>query len=98
MLYDEEGNPHVEPPLLPEEYHTLCIVKDYMRMFDENQKLRAKNNKLRISLKKLNSHQYSLRRLCQSHVEMIRHCIKYMKKKGVKPDAFIEDYMKAKLL
>lgn len=98
MLYDEEGNVYIEPPLLPEEYHTLCVVKDYRRMSKEYWKMKAKVKRLQETIARLNGKQYSQHRLLKTHAEALRHCVKYMKQNGLEPSEYIKNYGREKLL
>ena len=46
MLYDEEGRPYVEPPILPEDFNTFWIVADYRRMYGLHWKMQRKIKRL----------------------------------------------------
>ena len=94
MLYDEKGRPYVEPPLIPEEQNLLYIVKDYRRMYNEHGKMLAHIKKLGATNMKLANHNYSLTHKNQEQRDVIRHCIKWMKKKGIEPSPFLDNYMK----
>jgi len=98
MLYDEEGNVYIEPPLLPEEYHTFCIVKDYRRMSYENECLKAQVKRLQESLKRLNMKQYAQRKLLVTHADMLRRSVKQMKANGIQPSKVVMEYGRDKQL
>lgn len=53
MLYDKDGRPVPEPPILPQEHHLFYIVKDYRRMFIEYHRMKKDNERLRKSNSKL---------------------------------------------
>ena len=82
MLYDEEGNVYVEPPLLPEEQHLFYIVSDYQAMYKENVKLRFKNNKLKESLRRVNSQQFAYYRIICQYSQYVDKLLKMLKKSG----------------
>ena len=92
MLYDEEGRAYVEPPILPEEQHLMYIVKDYRRMYNENGKMLAHIKKLGETNMKLENHNYSLTHKNQEQRNVIRHCLKWMKKNGIEPSTFLKNY------
>lgn len=94
MLYDEEGRAYVERPIIPEEQNLLYIVKDYRRMYDENAKMRAEINKLQEENKRVAHHNYSLTRKNQEQRDVIRHCLKWMKKNGINQSPFLDNYIK----
>lgn len=94
MLYDEEGKAYVEPPLIPEEQHLMYIVKDYRRMYNKHGKMLAHIKKLGETNTKVAHHNYFLVRKNQELCDVIRHCIKWMKKKGIEPSPFLDNYMK----
>lgn len=94
MLYDEEGRAYVERPIIPEEQNLLYIVKDYRRMYNEHEKMLAHIKKLGATNMKLANHNYSLTHKNQEQRDVIRHCIKWMKKKGIEPSSFLDNYMK----
>ena len=94
MLYDEEGRAYVERPIIPEEQHLLYIVKDYRRMYIEYWKLKEHNKKLGETNTRMAHHNYSLMHKNQEQRDVIRHCLKWMKKKGIEPSPFLDNYMK----
>ena len=94
MLYDEEGNVHIEYPIIPEEQHLMYIVKDYRRMYNEHDKMLAHIKKLGETNIKLAQHNYSLTHKNQEQRGVIRHCLKWMKKKGINPSPFLDNYAK----
>ena len=94
MLYDEQGRAYVERPIIPEEQNLLYIVKDYRRMYNEHEKMLAHIKKLGATNMKLANHNYSLTHKNQEQRDVIRHCIKWMKKKGIEPSPFLDNYMK----
>lgn len=98
MLYDENGVAYVEPPLLPEEYHTFCIVKDYRRMSCENERLKAQVKRLQESLKRLNMKQYAQQKLLGTHADMLRRSVKQMKANGIQPSKVVMEYGRDKQL
>jgi hypothetical protein len=92
MLYDEEGRTYVEHPIIPEEQHLMYIVKDYRRMYGEYWKLKVHNKKLGETNMKLANHNYSLTHKNQEQRNVIRHCLKWMKKNGIEPSTFLKNY------
>lgn len=94
MLYDEEGKAYVERPIIPEEQNLLYIVKDYRRMYNEHNKMLAHIKKLQDTNTKLANHNYSLVGKNQEQRDVIRHCLKWMKKNGINPSSFLENYVK----
>lgn len=96
MLYDEEGRPYVEPPLLPEERHLMYIVKDYARMYRENQALQNRNERLRDSLRRGNGYQYALNRIIIEQERQIVRLIKMLENRGATVPRDILDYQAVK--
>ena len=94
MLYDEEGKAFVEPPLIPEEQNLLYIVKDYRRMYGEYWKVKNHAKKLGETNTKIANQNYILRKIHQEQRNVIKHCLKWMKKKGIEPSPFLENYIK----
>ena len=94
MLYDEEGRVYIEHPIIPEERHLMYIVKDYRRMYNEHGKMLAHIKKLGATNMKLANHNYSLIHKNQEQRGVIRHCVKWMKKNGIKPSTFLDNYVK----
>lgn len=94
MLYDEQGRAYVEPPLIPKEQNLMYIVKDYRRMYNEHWRLKVHNKKLGETNVKLSNHNYLLTNKNQEQRDVIRHCMKWMKKKGIEPSPFIDKYAK----
>ena len=94
MLYDEQGRAYVERPIIPEEQNLMYIVKDYRRMYKEYWKLKAHNKKLGATNMKLANQNYSLTHINQEQRNVIRHCVKWMKKNGINPSTFLENYIK----
>ena len=94
MLYDEQGRAYVERPIIPEEQHLMYIVKDYRRMYGTYWKVKERAKKLGETNVKLFNHNHSLIRKNQEQRDVIRHCVKWMKKNGVKPSPFLENYIK----
>ena len=92
MLYDEEGRTYVEHPIIPDEQHLMYIVKDYRRMYGEYWKLKVHNKKLGATNMKLANHNYSLTHKNQEQRNVIRHCLKWMKKNGIEPSIFLKNY------
>ena len=92
MLYDEEGRTYVEHPIIPDEQHLMYIVKDYRRMYGEYWKLKVHNKKLGATNMKLANHNYSLTHKNQEQRNVIRHCLKWMKKNGIEPSTFLKTY------
>ena len=93
MLYDEEGKAYVEPPLIPQEQHVFHVVKDYQRMFHNYGKLLAANEKLRKSNHRLGVENTCLKNDKVEYLDVIRHCVKYMKKCGVEPSTFLTSWL-----
>lgn len=98
MLYDEEGRPYVERPLIPEEQHLFYIVKDYSRMYHDYHFLKSKVEKLRETNMRMSNNDFALKREIRAYREAIKHAMKYMKKKGVEPSPYLKDFMKRKLI
>ena len=94
MLYDEEGRAYVERPIIPEEQNLLYIVKDYRRMYNEHSKMLAHIKKLQDADTRLAHHNYSLTHKNQEQRNVIRHCLKWMKKNGIKTSTFLDKYIK----
>ena len=94
MLYDEEGRAYIERPIIPEEQHLMYIVKDYRRMYNEKDKMLARIKKLGETNTKVANHNYSLTHRNQEQRDVIRHCVKWMKKNGIEPSQFLKNYVK----
>lgn len=94
MLYDEEGRAYVERPIIPEEQHLMYIVKDYRRMYVENQQLRQYNKQLKKSNKELRDRNFRQARKITEAYNVINHCVKYMKKCGIEPSSFLAEFIK----
>ena len=94
MLYDEEGKAFVEPPLIPEEQNLLYIVKDYRRMYGEYSSMQARIKRLQQSNTRIANYNFALRGNNQEQRDVIRHCLKWMKKKRIEPSPFLENYIK----
>lgn len=94
MLYDEEGKVYIEQPIIPEEQHLMYIVKDYRRMYNEHSKMLARIKKLGETNTKIAHYNYSLTHKNQEQRNVIRHCLKWMKKNGIEPSAFLKNYSK----
>lgn len=92
MLYDEQGRPYVEPPLLPESLVVHNIVKDYQRMFYEYYKMKSQFELLQKQNSELKLEVYTLRRIAQQHVMVLRHAIRYMKRHGLKLTSELSKY------
>lgn len=83
MLYDEEGNPYVEPPLLPEEQHLEYIVKDYQRMYRKCRHLEQKAERLGETNTRISNLNYSQFRIIFEYAKALQHCIEVMQKNGI---------------
>ena len=94
MLYDEEGRAYVERPIIPEEQNLMYIVKDYRRMYNENEKMLAHIKKLQETNTKLANQNFAMRHHEQEQRDVIRHCVKWMKKNGINPSTFLDNYIK----
>jgi cell division septum initiation protein DivIVA len=94
MLYDEKGRAYVERPIIPEEQHLMYIVKDYRRMYVENQQLRQQNKQLEKSNKGLRDRNFRQANKITEAYDVINHCIKYMKKCGIEPSTFLVEFIK----
>ena len=94
MLYDEKGRAYVEPPLIPEEQHLMYIVKDYRRMYVENQQLIQQNKQLKKSNKGLSDRNFRQASKITEAYDVINHCVKYMKKSGIEPSTFLVEFIK----
>ena len=92
MLYDEQGMVYVEHPIIPEEQHLLYIIKDYRKMYGMYWKMKEHIKKLAETNVKLSNHNYSLIHKNQEQRDVIRHCLKWMKKNGIEPSAFLKNY------
>lgn len=84
MLYDEEGNPYVEPPLLPEDKHLEYIVKDYQRMYRKCRHLEEKVIKMRETNTMINHLNYSQFGIIFEYAKGLKHCIEVMQKNGIR--------------
>ena len=94
MLYNEQGRAYIEPPIIPEEQRLMYIVKDYRRMYNEHGKMLEHIKKLGETNTRVAQHNYSLVRKNQEQRGVIRHCVKWMKKNGINPSPFLENYIK----
>ena len=94
MLYDEEGKAYVEPPLIPEEQNLLYIVKDYRRMYGEYSSMQAKIKRLQETNTMLAHKNFAQQRFIYRLKEVIKHCIKWMKKKNVEPSPYLDNFIK----
>ena len=94
MLYNEEGKAYIEPPLIPEEQNLLYIVKDYRRMYCEYSSMQARIKRLQESNTMLAQRNFAQQRFMCRLKEVIKHCIKWMKKKNVEPSPFLENFLK----
>ena len=94
MLYDEEGKAYVEPPLIPKEQNLMYIVKDYRRMYGEYSSMQAKIKRLQETNTMLAHKNFSQQRFICRLKEVIKHCIKWMKKKNVEPSPYLDNFIK----
>lgn len=94
MLYDEEGRAYVERPIIPEEQNLLYIVKDYRRMYGEYWKLKEHSKKLGTTNTKISNQNFALRGINQELRDVVRHCLKWMKKKGIEPSPYLDNFVK----
>ena len=94
MLYDEEGRAYVERPIIPEEQNLMYIVKDYRRMYHEYWKMQNHIKRLQETNTQLSNRNFAQQRFICRLKEVIKHCVKWMKKKGVEPSLFLENYIK----
>ena len=94
MLYDEEGKAYIEPPLIPKEQNLMYIVKDYRRMYVENQQLIQQNKQLKKSNKGLRDRNFRQARKITEAYNVINHCVKHMKKNGIEPSTFLVEFIK----
>lgn len=94
ILYDEEGRAYVERPIIPEEQHLMYIVKDYRRMYNEYGKMLAHIKKLGETNIRIANQNYTMRRHEQELRDAIKHCVKWMKKNGLRPSSYINNYIK----
>lgn len=92
MLYDEEGRPYIEPPLLPDDQRLYYIVTDYHRMYVEFGKLERKIEKQRAKLMALSNFQYALRRIIQQQENHIKKLKDMLKARGAKIPEEILNY------
>ena len=98
MLYDEEGRPYVERPLIPEEQHLFYIVRDYKRMYHDYWVIKAKVKKLQETNSRMSHKEFALKREIQAYREAIKHAMKYMQKNDVEPTPYLKDFIKRKLI
>lgn len=98
MLYDENGKPHIEPVLLPEEQHLFYIVKDYQRMFIEYHRMKKREREHLEKLNELNKKNNALRSRVNVMIDVIRHCVRHMKKHDVMPSTFLVDFLRQNLI
>jgi hypothetical protein len=94
MLYDEEGKAFVEPPLIPEEQNLLYIVKDYRRMYGEYSSMQARIKRLQETNIQLSNRNFSQQRYIFKLKEIIKHCVKWMKKKNVERSPHLDNFLK----
>ena len=94
MLYDEQGRVYVERPIIPKEQNLLYIVKDYKRMYNTHDKMLAHIKKLQETNTKLANQNFAMRHHEQEQRDVIRHCVKWMKKNGINPSPFLDNYIK----
>lgn len=92
MLYDEEGRPYIEPPLLPEDVHVLWIVKDYKRMFEENRKLEARNRELRESNQRVSGLQFAQHRIIVEQKRMMDRLVSILRAHSLEVPKDIRDF------
>ena len=92
MLYDEEGRPYIEPPLLPEDVHVLWIVKDYKRMFEENRKLEARNRALRESNQRISGLQFAQHRIIVEQKRMMDRLVSILRAHSLEVPKDIRDF------
>lgn len=92
MLYDEEGRPYIEPPLLPEDVHVLWIVKDYKRMFEKNRKLEARNRALRESNQRVSGLQFAQHRIIVEQKRMMDRLVSILRAHSLEVPKDIRDF------
>ena len=95
MLYDEEGQPYVEPPLLPEDIHVFNIVCDYQSMFKKNVAMTQKNQELRESLARQSGLIYAQFRIIYDQQKAIERLIKKLRNRGEAIPASVLDIQEA---
>lgn len=97
MKYDEQGRTLIEPPEIPTEQLVCCIVKDYRRMYYENEKLKRQNEKLRQSLSNINNLQYAYSRIVFDQNKALGYLIKRVEDcKSYVPAQYRDLYRKIK--
>ena len=61
-------------------------------------KMKEYTKKLGETNVKLSNHNYSLTHKNQEQRDVIRHCLKWMKKNGIMPSTFLDNYAKVNKL
>ena len=84
MLYDAQGRPYVEPPLLPESLIVHNIVKDYQRMFLSYDEIKSRLRQLERQNAELTLEVHTLRQTAQQRLMLLRYVIRYIKRSGLK--------------
>lgn len=98
MLYDEEGLPYIEPPLLPEDEHLRYIVQDYQRMYKENIRHEHKIKRLAETNTKMAHYNFFMRGIVKEQLGLIDKLVSMLKNRGHKIEIEtadrIEDFRK----
>lgn len=97
MLYDEEGRPHVEPPLLPEEQHLAYVVRDYQRMYRMNGRLKYKVERMAETNTRISHLNYAQGRLILEYAVALQHCFNLMDKHKVKLTPYLKNVVQPKM-
>ena len=90
MLYDEEGRPFIERPLLPEDFNTFWIVKDYRRMYDTYAKMERKIQKQSETIQRMAQHDFCLHTKLKELFNVTGKIVKQLKRQD--KDISKEDY------
>jgi hypothetical protein len=94
MLYDEEGNAYIEPPLIPEEQNLLYIVKDYRRMYKEYGRMQAHIKKMQETNTMLSHRCFSQQRLINKMKTLVKDTFKWLNKKKIAPSVQLDKFRK----
>lgn len=94
MKYDILGRAIIEEPEIPQELLVHYIVKDYRRMYYENNKMKSQIERLRNSLSHVNHLQYAYSRIMFEQNKIIGSLIKKIEDNKLFVPAQIRDYYK----
>jgi hypothetical protein len=84
MLFDEDGQAYVEPPLLPEDTNVFWIVADYRRMYDTQKKMHRKMKKLAEKNSQMAHYNFFMRGRFIELVALTKRLAKELESRGYK--------------